>query len=80
MLFRGLLWSFLLLSSLSVRAALPLTPFERSATYTLPNSTEVSAYLHQLTQQSSQASVLSLGRSAGGRPINALLLSHDAAF
>nr|WP_321241628.1 M14 family zinc carboxypeptidase [uncultured Tolumonas sp.] len=80
MLFRGLLLSFLLLNSLSVGAALPLTPFERSTTYTLPNSTEVSAYLHQLTQQSSQASVLSLGHSAGGRPIDALLLSHDAAF
>jgi len=80
MLFRGLLLSFLLLSTCSVRAALPLTPFERSATYTLPNSAEVSAYLHQLTQQSAQAALLSLGRSAGGRPIEALLMSNDAVF
>lgn len=80
MLPRCLLLSFLLLSTFSVHAALPLTPFERSATYALPNSTEVSAYLHQLTEQSSQAALLSLGHSAGGRPIDALLLSRDAAF
>ena len=80
MLFRGLLLSFLWLSSLAVHAALPLTPFERSATYALPNSAEVSAYLHQISKQSPQAAVLSLGRSAGGRPIEALLLSRDAAF
>lgn len=80
MLFRGLLLSFLCLSSLAVHAALPLTPFERSVTYALPNSAEVSAYLHQLSKLSPQAAVLSLGRSAGGRPIEALLLSRDAAF
>jgi hypothetical protein len=80
MLFRGLLLSFLCLSSLAVHAALPLTPFERSVTYALPNSAEVSAYLHQLSKQSPQAAVLSLGRSAGGRPIEALLMSNDAAF
>ena len=67
MLFRGLLLSFLCLSSLAVHAALPLTPFERSVTYALPNSAEVSAYLHELSKQSPQAAVLSLGRSAGGR-------------
>jgi hypothetical protein len=80
MLSRGFLSACLILSSGLVHAALPLTPFERSTTYTLPNSTQVSAYLNQLTQQSSKASILSLGHSAGGRPIDALLMSHDAAF
>ena len=57
-----------------------LTPFERSGSTELPNSTDVSAYLKQLVQRSSKASLVTLGRSAGGRPVEALLMSHDPAF
>lgn len=63
------------------QADLPLTPFEQSTTYQLPDSKTVSAYLHTLQAQMPQtSSILSVGESAGGRPLEVMLMSKDAEF
>ena len=78
---RRVCWLSLFFSLVTcAQTALPLTPFELSDGAVLPKSQEVSAYLKQLTQLSSQASMVQLGRSAGGRPVEALLMSEEAAF
>lgn len=81
MSFRWSLAGCLFLFSMVAKASLPLTPFEQSTTYALPDSKAVSAYLHTLQAQNSQnSSILSIGQSAGGRPLEAMLLSHDQQF
>lgn len=69
-----------LLFALPLQAALPLTPFELAPTQPLPRSAQVSRYLHSLDEASAQASLIRLGTSAGGRPVEALLISRDEAF
>lgn len=77
----GRLVGALLLSlPLWAQAALPLTPFEQAPTRPLPHSTQISSYLHLLAHQSRLATVTALGTSAGGRPVEALLVSEDPAF
>ena len=62
------------------QAAVPLTPFEQAPTRPLPHSAQISSYLHTLAQHSPLATVTRLGTSAGGRPVEALLVSRDAQF
>ena len=77
---KRLLALFALLFALPLRAALPLTPFELTPQQPLPKSAVVSRYLHTLDEASAQASLVRLGTSAGGRPVEALLISRDDAF
>ncbi|MTI17337.1 hypothetical protein E1162_08790 [Rhodobacteraceae bacterium RKSG542] len=56
------------------------TPFEATGDYALPSSSEISKFYSELAAKSSVASVRWLGKSAGGRPVEALLLSKSAAF
>jgi hypothetical protein len=77
---KRLLTLFALLFALPLRAALPLTPFELTPQQPLPKSAVVSRYLHTLDEASAQASLVRLGTSAGGRPVEALLISRDDAF
>lgn len=57
-----------------------LTPFEVSKDYALPDSEQISAYLEKLAQSSSHASLVRFGISAGGRPVEALLVSDQSKF
>lgn len=66
--------------SIPAWASLPLTPFEQAPTQPLPHSATISAYLRTLDQESQFAAVTRLGISAGGRPVEALLVSADAGF
>ncbi len=56
------------------------TPLVASNFMRLPKAKEVNEFLMQLAQASPQASVQTLGLSAGGRSIDALLLSQDRGF
>ena len=56
------------------------TPFEKSNNKKLPNSQQVDAFLKQLSDDSNKVSELKIGTSAGGREINALLISKDSKF
>jgi hypothetical protein len=58
----------------------PATPLEASQHQVLPNSNEISEYLHTLVDKSSLASISVLGKSAGGRNIEAVLISTHPAF
>ena len=77
------LWSACLcalLYTLPAQARLPLTPFEQAPQRPLPKAAVVSNYLHTLAKASPLASISRLGTSAGGRPVEALLISRDEAF
>ncbi|WP_116475791.1 M14 family zinc carboxypeptidase [Zobellella maritima] len=67
-------------SSLTLAEPVPPSPFEQSAQHALPSSQEISAYLTVLDELSPQARLVELGRSAGGRPIEALLVSDSNDF
>jgi hypothetical protein len=56
------------------------TPLEASGYQQLPDSARITAFLACLAQASPYVKVLSLGHSAGGREITALLVSKDPAF
>lgn len=57
-----------------------LTPLEAVSYQSLPDSAQISAFLDQLAQASPYARALTIGHSAGGRPLSALLLSDDPRF
>ena len=61
-------------------APLLATPFEASGGGALPSSAELSAFLARLDAAAPEARRLALGRSAGGRPLEALVVSERAAF
>lgn len=73
-----LLW--LLASSLVWAAPVVKTPFELTKKQSLPDSQMISRYLSALDKTSEHAKLVQLGPSAGGRPIEALLLSSSAGF
>ena len=54
-------------SLLAARTNIP--PLEASNYQNIPNTAEVSSYLEQIADGSRQASVTTVGTSAGGRPI-----------
>lgn len=62
------------------RASRLATPLEASASTTLPTSAQIDAFLQALTAHSSRARLIPLGHSAGGRPLQAVCISADAAF
>ncbi len=70
----------LLLTALTAGAAAPvrglMTPLERHQFRHISKSREISDYLAALAVRSGEAHVETLGRSAGGRPIEALYLSR----
>lgn len=53
------------------------TPLESKNYQSLPKSSEISKFLHDLADQSSIAKVVTLGKSAGGRDIEAVLISQN---
>jgi hypothetical protein len=57
---------------------LPPTPLEASGWQRLPTAAEIDAYLARLAA-APEATLLSLGRSAGGRELRGLLVSEDPA-
>lgn len=63
-------------------AAFPikLTPLEAASYQNLPDSAQVTVFLDELAQASLHARAVTIGYSAGGRPLTALLLSNDAGF
>lgn len=75
-----LLSLLVLCSNLVWAQPVPLTPFERSKQYSLPSSEEVSKYLTVLDKLSDKTRLVNLGKSAGGRPIQAMLISNSATF
>ncbi len=77
------IWSICLCSllyALPARAQLPATPFELAPQQPLPKAAVVSGYLRTLAQASPLARMTQLGVSAGGRSIDALLISEDLPF
>lgn len=56
------------------------TPLESNAYTSLPTSAQIDTFLQALTADSPSATLVSLGHSAGGRPIQAVCISADAAF
>lgn len=75
-----LLRFYLVLWAVATAQAGMLTPLEASGYRSLPNSAQVAQFLEQFAARSPFAKVISYGRSAGGRPLVALLLSSDAEF
>lgn len=69
-----------LIYTLPAQASLPLTPFELAPQKPLPKAAVVSGYLRTLAQDSPLARMTQLGVSAGGRSIDALLVSEDLPF
>ncbi|MBM7457308.1 hypothetical protein HNR62_003220 [Oceanisphaera litoralis] len=59
---------------------MPSTPFERENKRSLPDSRTIGNYLATLDTLSPRARLVTLGTSAGGRPIQALLLSASPSF
>ncbi len=57
-----------------------LTPLEASFYQNLPDSAQITAFLDELAQASPRVRAVTIGHSAGGRPLTALLLSNDAGF
>ncbi|MFA6038178.1 MAG: M14 family zinc carboxypeptidase [Legionellales bacterium] len=53
------------------------TPLESNNYQSLPNSEQISGFLHDLTDKSSIAKMVTLGKSAGGRDIEAVLISQN---
>ncbi len=70
----------LLCSSLVWGQPIPPTPFEREKKQSLPDSRTIGDYLTTLDTLSPRARLVTLGTSAGGRPIQALLLSASPSF
>lgn len=56
------------------------TPLEERDYQALPNSHQIGAFLQRLADYSPKAELLTYGRSAGDRPLMALLLSNDFQF
>lgn len=69
-----------LCASLAWAEPVPPIPFEKSAQQVLPSSKEISDYLKVLDELSPRARLVDLGNSAGGRPIQALLMSDSDDF
>lgn len=69
-----------LCASLAWAQPVPPIPFENGKFLTLPASRDISRYLAGLDSLSPRARLVSLGTSAGGRPIEALLMSESPAF
>ncbi|GHA29837.1 M14 family zinc carboxypeptidase [Oceanisphaera arctica] len=70
----------LLCSSLVWGQPIPPTPFELEKKQSLPDSRTIGDYLTTLDTLSPRARLVALGTSAGGRPIQALLLSESPPF
>lgn len=80
---RGL--GLLALLPLSVLAAVPAsnptpTPLQATQYQTLPKNAEIINYMQTLAATSPRARVVTLGKSAGGRPIAALIISGDGTL
>lgn len=58
----------------------PKTPLENNEYQTLAKSREISGFLQGLVNKSSQAKIVTLGQSVGGRDIEAVLISNDPEF
>nr|BAL53224.1 peptidase M14, carboxypeptidase A [uncultured Gammaproteobacteria bacterium] len=56
------------------------TPLEEAGYQKLPDTAQIATFLAQLADRSPLARFLPYGRSAGGRPLVALLLSDDPEF
>ncbi|WP_417618307.1 M14 family zinc carboxypeptidase [Oceanisphaera sp.] len=70
----------LLASNLVWADSVAKRPIEQANKPSLPDSQVISRYLAALDKTSDHAKLVQLGRSAGGRPIEALLFSGSAAF
>ena len=79
---KNLIFSLIMLvaSSSLVAARTNIPPLEASNYQNIPNTAEVSSYLEHIADGSREASVTTVGTSAGGRPITAILLSKDKQF
>jgi hypothetical protein len=80
---KTILQSFVLIISLFMAAAYAQTiktPIENNDYKTLPTSDEISDFLHGLASESHLAKVVTLGKSAGGRDIEAVLISKNPRF
>lgn len=75
-----LLFSSFFLAGNSFSALPEQTPLEQKNYQQLPLSSEINAFLQQLVVNSSNMRLITLGKSAGGRDINALLVSRDPQF
>ncbi|MGB5855403.1 MAG: M14 family zinc carboxypeptidase [Oceanisphaera sp.] len=67
-------------SCLAWAGSVAKTPFEQAKKQSLPDSQMISHYLATLDKTSDNAKLVQLGISAGGRPLEALLLSSSAGF
>ncbi len=78
----NLIFSLIMLvaSSSLVAARTNIPPLEASNYQNIPKTAEVSSYLEHIADGSREASVTTVGTSAGGRPITAILLSKDQQF
>jgi hypothetical protein len=68
-LIAGILLAFLYVEEV------PKTPLENNQYQSLPKSDEISDFIHDLAGKSEWAQVVTLGQSAGGRDIEAVLIS-----
>lgn len=74
----GLILAALFFSSGALAAStLPVIPLAANDYQELPDNAEIIEYLRTLAASSEHASVVTLGQSAGDRPIAALLISPD---
>lgn len=73
------LWLLVFPQALRAGEAL-LTPLEESGYQVLPDSRQITVFLERLAACSQKAKVMYYGRSAGGRPLAALLISNDPKF
>ena len=69
-----------LCASLVWGAPVPPTPFEKNEFMVLPDSRDIHQYLVALAKGHERARLVALGNSAGGRPIDALLVSSSPVF
>ncbi|KTD19917.1 M14 family zinc carboxypeptidase [Legionella londiniensis] len=64
----------------AVHASVLKTPLEARHYQSLPDSREINRFLQQLAEQSSEAKLISIGKTAGGREMTALLVSSNKEF
>ena len=64
----------------TIASPVPDPPSMENEWSRLPDSSEISAFLKRIPERSPKARLMTLGASAGGRPVEALLVSARPAF